>query len=113
MPPATMTGVSATASRPSSTLNRVISKKLPSVKKFGATAEKNSDLGGEHQQQHPFAVRKPASAPRHRAYARAPARRRRPTRRYDRMAKPVGRDRDQDDRRPGSRAPSTRSRRET
>ena len=37
MPPATMTGVSATASRPSSTLNLVISKKFPSVKNPGAT----------------------------------------------------------------------------
>ena len=42
IPPATITGVSATARRPSSTLNRVISKKLPSVKKFGATAEKKT-----------------------------------------------------------------------
>ncbi len=42
MPPATMTGVNATASRPSSALNRVISKKFPTVKKFGASAEKNA-----------------------------------------------------------------------
>src|SRR5438093_5591428 len=40
IPPATMTGVSATARRPSSTLNLVISKKFPRVKKPGATAEK-------------------------------------------------------------------------
>ena len=37
MPPVMMTGVSAMASRPSSTLRRVISKKLPTVAKFGAT----------------------------------------------------------------------------
>ena len=42
MPPATMTGVSATASRPSSALNRVISNKFPTVKKLGASAEKNA-----------------------------------------------------------------------
>src|SRR3989442_11767769 len=34
MPPATMMGVSARASRPNSTLRRITSKKLPSVKKF-------------------------------------------------------------------------------
>src|SRR5262245_8008785 len=38
-PPAMSTGVIATASSPSSTLSLVISKKLPSVKKFGAVAE--------------------------------------------------------------------------
>ena len=37
-----MTGVSATASSPSSTLSRVISKKLPRVKKFGAIAAKSA-----------------------------------------------------------------------
>ena len=42
MPPVTMTGVSATASSPSSTLSRVISKKLPIVKKFGAMAAKSA-----------------------------------------------------------------------
>src|SRR6266550_1561661 len=42
IPPATMTGVNATARRPSSTLNLVISKKFPRVKKLGAIAEKKS-----------------------------------------------------------------------
>src|SRR5216684_5414493 len=40
MPPVMMTGVSASASNPSSTLNRIISKKFPQVKKFSAMAEK-------------------------------------------------------------------------
>src|SRR5438552_1217631 len=39
MPPVTSTGVSATASRPSSTLNRSTSKKLPAVRKFSAMTE--------------------------------------------------------------------------
>ena len=38
MPPLMMTGVNAIASSPSSTLRRVISNKLPSVKKFCAIA---------------------------------------------------------------------------
>src|SRR6266478_5080214 len=40
MPPVMMTGVNASASNPSSTLNRIISKKFPHVKKFSAMAEK-------------------------------------------------------------------------
>src|SRR5713101_8003484 len=39
MPPVMMMGVSASASNPSSTLNRIISKKFPHVKKFSAMAE--------------------------------------------------------------------------
>ncbi len=42
MPPVMMTGVSATASSPSSTLNRVTSKKFATVAKLGATAEKSA-----------------------------------------------------------------------
>ncbi len=56
MPPVMMTGVSASASSPSSTLSRVISKKLPSVAKFGAIDGEERDLGRERQQQHPLAV---------------------------------------------------------
>ena len=37
-----MTGVSAMASSPSSTLSRVISKKFPVVAKFGAIAAKSA-----------------------------------------------------------------------
>ena len=55
-----MIGVNATASRPSSTLSRAISNKFPSVKKFGAIAREEHDLGGERQQQDPFAVRQRA-----------------------------------------------------
>src|SRR5579863_844653 len=40
MPPLIRTGVNAMASRPTSTLVRITSKKLPSVKKFCAMAEK-------------------------------------------------------------------------
>src|SRR5205814_1870685 len=39
IPPEMMTGVRATAIKPSSTLNRVTSKKLAAEKKFGATTE--------------------------------------------------------------------------
>src|SRR5580704_5702827 len=39
MPPVIMTGVSAMAIKPSSTLNRITSKKLAAEKKFGATTE--------------------------------------------------------------------------
>ena len=42
MPPVTMTGVSAIASSPSSTLSRVISKKFPAVAKFGAMTAKSA-----------------------------------------------------------------------
>ena len=40
MPPVIRIGVSATASSPSSAFSRAISKKLASVKKFGATSAK-------------------------------------------------------------------------
>ena len=46
------------------------SKKLPSVKKFGAIAAKSAISSAERQQQHPFAVREPARR-RQRLYARA------------------------------------------
>ena len=42
MPPVTMTGVSAMARSPSSTLSRVISKKFPVVAKFGAMTAKST-----------------------------------------------------------------------
>jgi len=42
MPAVTTTGVSATASKPSSTLKRMISNTLATVKKLGATAEKSA-----------------------------------------------------------------------
>src|SRR5688572_15218379 len=42
MPPVTITGVRAIASRPNSTLSRVSSKKLPMLAKFGAIAENSA-----------------------------------------------------------------------
>src|SRR5262245_52069468 len=42
IPPVTMTGVSATASSPSSTLKRITSKKFATDKKFGAMNEKTT-----------------------------------------------------------------------
>ena len=56
MPPVMRTGVRAMASRPSSTLRRAISKKLPAVAKFGAMAAEQDDLDNEGGQQHPLAV---------------------------------------------------------
>ena len=51
MPPVTMTGVSAMASSPSSTLRRVISKKFPVVAKFGAMSREEHDLGRQRDEQ--------------------------------------------------------------
>ncbi len=79
MPPVTMTGVSAMASRPSSTLSRVISKKLPAVAKFGAIASEERDLGGKTTSRMMSPVRKPC-----RAVVMMRSRRRRP--RYERAA---------------------------
>src|SRR5215472_7031393 len=63
MPPEMMTGVNATASKPSSTLNRATSKKFAELGNFGATAENtatsasnarnstHSPFGNQHSRQ--------------------------------------------------------------
>ena len=73
MPPLMMTGVSATASSPSSTLSRVTSKKLPTREESSARSAANSAISpASATARQPFAVRRPAAAPRHRGQARAP-----------------------------------------
>src|SRR5882762_3548010 len=106
MPPETITGVSATARRPSSTLTLVISKKFPHVKKAGAIAENNSVSAaittssthspfGNHRRRHIIALCTCAG----RAADGAPV---------DRQADSLGGDRDQDDR-PLNRALTVRA----
>ena len=51
MPPVIRIGVSAMASSPSSALSRAISKKLASVKKFGAMSAKIADFGRQARRQ--------------------------------------------------------------
>ena len=63
MPPVIITGVSASASSPSSTLSRTTSKKLAVVKKLGASAEKAAISSASAEQQDPFAVGEGARLP--------------------------------------------------
>ena len=88
MPPVTITGVSAIASRPSSTLSRLISKKLPTVAKFGAIAANSATSTASGEQQDELVG--PQEALHDAAPAGGPAERRPGAQR-------VGRDRGEDD----------------
>jgi hypothetical protein len=98
-----MTGVSATASRPSSAQNLVISKKFPTVKKFGANAEKNtiSAASTSSSAHSPFGNQRRCHTLRHASCATcgSVARWFQPgdDSAVERMAEPIGRDRHQDD----------------
>src|SRR4051812_28668628 len=105
MPPATMTGVKATARSPSSALNLVISKKFPIVKKLGAAAEKNAISAasttssahsplGNHRRRHDGTLRRtPRAASRSALGGLEPG----GHALVERMTKSIGGDRRQDD----------------
>ena len=64
IPPVIMIGVIASASKPSSTLNRTTSKKFDSVKKFSPIAGEDRQFHRQRKRQHPLPVREADLAPR-------------------------------------------------
>jgi hypothetical protein len=66
-----MIGVSASASRPISTLSRVISNALPAVAKLWPATAEDDALGDDHDEEHPLVVGKEPLAEWRRARQRA------------------------------------------